>query len=126
MAIDIDKVLKSALKTATGYEAYPMEKDKDKTVPCLVYKRVSSKSFVHSGGKVNLVRDRFQITCMANNYSVLRSMVGNTQGVLIGQYTDYLSSPTETIFEFKTEDGIYINNSDYFVFYKPSSVSSMK
>ena len=119
MGINVDKVLVSLLETnIPGVKVWALEKPKEAAVPALVYKRVSSRSYVYHGGQLDVVRDWIQITHVASTYAELRTLVDNVEAQLIGNTTNFsVSLPSDTHVEFK-EDTLYFANRDYFIFYK--------
>lgn len=117
---DIDTVIKNALESATGKNAYCLEKPKDVAIPCVVYKRISENLHLTMQGRPQdkFTSGRFQVTMICDSYDNLRTMVKQVKDKFIGNTTDFIvSTPTEEAIEDK-EDNVYYAIRDYFISWK--------
>ena len=117
--LDVDKKLKSVLEAATGLKAHPIKKPLSAAVPCLVYRRVSNHDTIAHTGNAGLTTDRLQVICTHTTYSGLKTLVGQVEGVLIANNTDWeVSIPAgNKLDDYDEDDKIYSTSADYFITY---------
>lgn len=117
--MNIFKVLKTVLETASSLKAYPIKKPLKATIPCIVYRRVSTNETISHSGDAGLVTDRIQVICTHSNFNDLMALVLLIETELIANNTDWqVSLPVSVnIDDFDEEDGVYSNSRDYFITY---------
>jgi hypothetical protein len=117
--MNIDKELVTALGSTTGLKIYPIKKPLKASVPCIVYRRVSSKPTLSVFKNLTLTRERFQIIATHTTYTGLRTLVDLIEGELICNKTDWAASvPTDIKLEdFDEENGVWSCSRDYFIYF---------
>lgn len=120
MTDTIDKTLKSVLEAATSVSVYAIRKPLKKTLPVVVYQRVTNVPQATHSGSSGFVRIRYQVTVIAKTYSSLRTLTDAIEVALLANTTDFsVSLPLEGQDEDKDENAsIYTSIRDYFVWVK--------
>lgn len=115
----LEDVLVSKLSSATGLKVWPVKKPLKETVPCIVYKIVSDKPTISIFKNLGASRDRVQIIATHTTSPGLRTLVGQIDGVMIANKTDWVASvPTELKQPDYDEDTkVWSCTRDYFVFF---------
>ena len=117
--MNLDKSIKSVLESATSVKVYPIKKPVSAAVPCIVYRRVSNNEVISHAGDEGCPKDRIQIMCLHTTYTGLRTLVGQVEGALIANTTNWeVSLPAGNKFEdYDEEDKVYSCSNDYFIRY---------
>ena len=113
----LEIVLKSLLESSTGYPVFALQKEPEQDVPCIVYRYIADAPIISHNGWMEFNRARLQLTCIANSYAELRTVVSEVETTLFGNKTDFDACiPLETKLESK-EDNLYYSIRDYYFWY---------
>jgi len=125
----LEKAIFTRLSTDAGITAlagnriYPQILPQNPTLPAITYFRVSTTKPYAQSNSVNIAQARLQISCWAETYSVMKSLVEAVRksldgfsGVVNGiQITSYLN----TCYDLYDDDtGIYHGIVDFKIFYE--------
>jgi hypothetical protein len=111
-----EETLKSYLATLTGKSVFALEKPQGNK-DCIVYKRVSTKTFRKLAGNTGIAKERFQLEIYAERYSDVRTTANLILSNMDGNTTNFLCSVVENNIDLKDiENGLYWSVIDVFIY----------
>ena len=113
--MSIEQTLESLLVTATGAKVFPLERPANVSGSVIIYRIITDKDIIAQGGSTGLHKFRLQLTCVADSYGNLKTLVASTkQALLLNQTNFHLSYPIDTNLESK-EDNYYFSVIEYYI-----------
>ena len=125
----IEEALYSILTTDAGFSAlvgsrvYPLQIPQDAALPATAYQRISGLQVFSLSGSSGLARPRFQLTHVADEYSVVNGVANAARAALNGYRNTIAGVEVQAAFlendddAYARETGLFVIRQDYFIWH---------